>query len=171
MANEPRASDYYAILGLEQHRCAGGLKLEVVKRAYRQTLLKFHPDKSAPAQLVEMEIEKADHLTVDEISLAYKTLSDPKLRAEYDQLIAEPVKATSTGERIHRTGLETVDLDTLDYNEEQQAWTRACRCGDILGFVVTETELELNIDVGELTVGCKGCSLWLRVLFSVEDDG
>lgn len=37
------------------------------------------------------------------------------------------------------------------------------------GYVVTEDELEKNLEDRELIVGCRGCSLWLRVLFSVEE--
>ncbi|KAK5107817.1 hypothetical protein LTR62_000631 [Meristemomyces frigidus] len=160
-------SDYYEILGLmTRQRDAAILDPGLLKRAYRQALLRHHPDKGGVQPGTQA---RAHGVTVDEISLAYKTLSDPKARAEYDRLHRHEVNVVSG--RVHRTGLESVDLDSLDYREESQIWTRSCRCGDTAGFVVTESELEHNIDEGELTVGCKGCSLWLRVLYSAEEDG
>jgi diphthamide biosynthesis protein 4 len=72
-------------------------------------------------------------------------------------------------DKVFRTGLDTVDLDDLIFDEGKELWTRGCRCGDDAGFVVTEAELELNAEDGELIIGCRGCSLWLRVLFGVEE--
>lgn len=81
------------------------------------------------------------------------------------------------------TGMEIVDLEELDFegggleNENENdatatenIWKRACRCGSIPAFVVTEAELEKAADEGELVTGCKGCSLWLKVMFTVDDD-
>jgi diphthamide biosynthesis protein 4 len=63
-----------------------------------------------------------------------------------------------------------VDLDDLVYDEAEVTWHRSCRCGDDRGFLIRETDLEEASDIGELHVGCKGCSLWLRVLFGVVEE-
>ena len=58
--------------------------------------------------------------------------------------------------------------------EEEMKWTRACRCGDDEGFVITEEELDgaMERGEGEVLVGCGGCSLWVRVGFGVlEGEG
>ena len=69
-------------------------------------------------------------------------------------------------------GLETVDLDDLDYDEEGGgAWYRGCRCGSVRGFRVTEEDLEKEVENGDVVVGCVGCSLWLRVTFQAATDG
>ncbi|PSN60513.1 hypothetical protein BS50DRAFT_451313, partial [Corynespora cassiicola Philippines] len=72
-------------------------------------------------------------------------------------------------------GLELLDLSDFVEGEEGGAdggleWTRACRCGDEGGFRIREGELEEAEGVGEkeVLVGCRGCSLWVRVGFEVE---
>jgi diphthamide biosynthesis protein 4 len=118
--------------------------------------------------------------TVDQITLAFSTLSDPKSRAAYDASLAvdhySAIKGTDGNRdgKDWKTGIETVDLDDLEVCEEEnveQVWYRGCRCGDEKGFVVRERDLEDAAQDGEVTVGCKGCSLWLKVLFGVVEDG
>lgn len=159
-------SNHYERLGLAPRPRDSTLSAEAIKHAYRQALLLHHPDKLQERQKKDLS---QPLISVDQITIAYKVLSDPELRAEYDfALLHEASNAREQG-RVHQTGLETVDLDTLDFQDDSETWTRSCRCGDPKGFIVSELELEKHIDEGELTVGCRGCSLWLRVLFSVED--
>lgn len=66
-------------------------------------------------------------------------------------------------------GIETVDFEDLVFNADHGKWTRSCRCGSDPAYVVSESELEKNIEYGKLIAGCKGCSHWLKVLFTVED--
>ena len=96
-------------------------------------------------------------------------LGDVKARAEYDRELARTPEVKGTGKVEFRTGVETVDLDDLE--EGEGVWWRGCRCGDDKGFEVQEEDLEAAIKEGEVSVGCKGCSLWLRVLFGVVDEG
>jgi len=65
--------DYYEILGLSK-----GASVEVIKKAYRQLALKYHPDRNA-------ENKKEAEEKFKEISEAYAVLSDDKKRATYDQ--------------------------------------------------------------------------------------
>jgi diphthamide biosynthesis protein 4 len=58
-----------------------------------------------------------------------------------------------------------------DDETSEQIWYRSCRCGDERGFVIMESDLEDAAQEGEIRVGCTGCSLWLRVLFGVVEDG
>lgn len=64
-----------------------------------------------------------------------------------------------------------VDLEDLGCDEsgEEIVWFRECRCGDERGFLVSEDELEKEVEHGEIVVGCRGCSLWLKVLFAAEE--
>lgn len=135
--------------------------------------------------------------TIDEITEAYRVLGNASERAKYD---VELRKWKTMNNHLHQhhhqadviittrhTGMEIVDLEELDFegggleNEENEnasatatatgnIWKRACRCGSIPAFVVTEAELEKSADEGELVTGCKGCSLWLKVMFTVDDD-
>lgn len=75
--------------------------------------------------------------------------------------------AGEKGKQAFRTGVETVDLDDFEFDESRIVWYRSCRCGDERGFTIEETDLEEAAEDGELNVGCKGCSLWLKVLYGV----
>lgn len=131
----------------------------LLKKAYHRALLLHHPDKlgSQPA---------GPQFTVDQITTAYITLSTPQLRQEYEK---ELVVSTSTiiGGVDEGKVLQAVDLDDFDYDEQGERWTRACRCGEGEGFVITEEHLAAGDDV----VGCCGCSLWVKVGYEVVYDG
>ena len=163
--------DHYKILGLPSPSNKNhDVTPHDIKLAYRRALLHYHPDKSS-IQLLDEAQSDTPNYTVDQITIAYKTLIDPKRRSEYDQ--SARLDATSTGlifERSH-PGLETIDLDELALDEENNIWYRGCRCGNKKGYSISEEELEKDAEQGEVITGCRGCSLWLRVTFATVDDG
>lgn len=132
-----------------------------IRLAYRRALLLHHPDKS-PSPSPSSSRRSAP--TIDAITTAYKTLIDPLTRSDYDRSLTT---ASSSRLKPSYPGLETVDLDDMGYDEEEQMWYRRCRCGKEGIYVVTEEELELNAEFGETITPCQGCSLWLRVTFAV----
>lgn len=195
--------DYYQILNLPFTSNPSDISKQQMKIAYHKALLRHHPDKARTItpNISESRNELA-HLhrqtheyessvrpgtdtpknqrqhpqeiyTIDEITTAYKTLSTPSLRAEYDRTLRldrAQIAREKTGDVFH-TGLEVVDLEDLTCDEsmpEGVVWFRGCRCGDERGFCVTELELEREVEAGEILVGCRGCSLWCKVLFAVE---
>ncbi|KAB8265803.1 CSL zinc finger-domain-containing protein [Aspergillus pseudonomiae] len=175
--------DYYEILNIQSTGTTAQLSKQQLKLAYHKALLKHHPDKaSSVAKSPELPQSNQDlprdskTYTIDEITTAYKTLSDPQLRAEYDRALrldrAKVVEREKTGAVFH-TGLEVVDLEDLACEEEGDSafWYRGCRCGDEKGFLVSEEDLEREAEHGEIVIGCRGCSLWMKVLFAVEEDG
>ncbi|EFQ99653.1 diphthamide biosynthesis protein 4 [Nannizzia gypsea CBS 118893] len=198
------AISHYEILGLPHPPVS--LRKQDVKAAYHRTLLQYHPDKSGPSipSPPGGESEKQESLsgdlntpksaetrTVDQITTAYKVLSNPAAKAEYDQfLLLSGFRAASANidrngdedDSIFRTGLEVLDLDDMametvvcqpDGDREQEAietWYRGCRCGDEKGFMVTEEDLEKEVEKGEIFIGCRGCSLWAKVVFAVHED-
>lgn len=193
----PLVADYYQILSLPFAGSSNSLSKQQIKLAYHKALLKHHPDKAraitqdthipqnGPSMSTGNNFSTRSNegstqqrtYTIDEITTAYKTLSDPTLRAEYDRsLRLDRVKIAErekTGD-VFYTGLEVVDLEDLACDEgdgENLVWYRGCRCGDERGFLVSEKELEKEVEHGEIVVGCRGCSLWLKVLFAVEDEG
>jgi diphthamide biosynthesis protein 4 len=76
--------------------------------------------------------------------------------------------------------LEIFDLDDMEVETTRQqghgietaettVWYRGCRCGDEKGFLVREEDLEREAERGEVMVGCRGCSLWAKVMFAVDE--
>ena len=147
--------------------------LSTIKSAYHRALLVHHPDKSSHRSLPSTA--SRPKYTIDQISQAYRTLSDLKSRLSFDQrLRLHPQLFTvNTDSTISVPGVtpnsEMVDLDDLVYDDEQRLWYRGCRCGQKRGFIVTENHLETHSGEGEALVGCAGCSLWIKVLFAVEE--
>ncbi|RDL34559.1 uncharacterized protein BP5553_07687 [Venustampulla echinocandica] len=167
--------NYYEILGLPkdfQHE--SDIPTQTLRSAYRRALLQNHPDKTPLAK--PSVNTKGSVYTIDQIAEAFNVLSIPRARAEYNKELKLQNGSTNIGgvqgRQAFHTGVETLDLDDLEADEAQGIWYRSCRCGDGRGFLVTEDDLEEAADDGELHVGCRGCSLWLKVLFGViEDDG
>lgn len=161
---------------------------KIIKQAYHRALLRHHPDKNnAPhrtgtaAAAATTTSSSSPPPTVDQISRAYTTLSHSAERTAYDRHLALTRRPTGPssggggeGDATFQTGIETVDLDDLDYTEDDARattrWHRGCRCGNEQGFAFGEDDLEEAGDLGELVVGCQDCSLWLRVCFAVVED-
>jgi DnaJ-class molecular chaperone len=67
--------DYYEILEVSEKASA-----EVIERVYKVLAKKYHPDVASS----DMPQAEADE-KMKRINMAYETLSDPVLRAKYDQ--------------------------------------------------------------------------------------
>ena len=72
---------HYELIGVESSADA-----ETIKKAFRKEIAKYHPDKVTHlgAEFQEMASERAAELTA-----AYKILSDPGARAEYDEALRD----------------------------------------------------------------------------------
>ncbi|XID74511.1 DnaJ C-terminal domain-containing protein [Alkanindiges sp. WGS2144] len=68
--------NYYEILGLTR-----GASTDDIKKSYRKLVRKYHPDVSKESNAAEK---------MQEINLAYETLTDEAKRAEYDQMLDNP---------------------------------------------------------------------------------
>lgn len=68
--------NYYEILGLQR-----GASTDEIKKSYRKLVRKYHPD-------VSKEPDAADKM--QQINLAYETLTDDTKRAEYEQMLDNP---------------------------------------------------------------------------------
>lgn len=195
-SNTVSREDHYTILNLPFP--SSNLSKQQLKLAYHRALLRHHPDKTQtsdqdqnPSTRPTLNHNDGPIYTIDEITTAYKTLADPALRAEYDRALRldrlKIVEREKTGAVFH-TGLEVVDLEDLGFEEGNETeapggdddfdndttetgsfWYRGCRCGDEKGFVLTEEDLEREAEHGEIVVGCRGCSLWMKVLFAVDN--
>ncbi|KAI0851517.1 hypothetical protein F5Y00DRAFT_229980 [Daldinia vernicosa] len=199
ISNTSAEPTLYDILSLTPKHLAGQAGIaqqqKIVKQAYHRALLKYHPDKSAsgnppegsrtstptpsastststpskpgPKQTSQPRIT----YTVDQIQHAYAVLSDRKQRADYDRALrTAPSQRPSQSSSSFQTGVETVDLDDLAFDERTGVYYRPCRCGNARGYAFTEDNLEEFEDDGVLMVECLDCSLWIRVLFAAADD-
>ncbi|KAI1357011.1 hypothetical protein F5Y01DRAFT_9528 [Xylaria sp. FL0043] len=125
--------------------------------------------------------------TIDQITHAYSVLSDARQRKEYDRQLlltsqshshshSSSTSFSSTAEQKHsvstrfHTGVETVDLDDLGFDERSGVYFGSCRCGNARGFQFTEAQLEEYEEDLVLMVQCLDCSLWMRVLFDAAED-
>lgn len=172
MSSSP--SSHYRVLGLPFSPSGLHITSQDVKKAYRRALLQHHPDKldalNPPRKThLHLSTSSSTEYTIDDISLAYKTLSDPRARAEYDRelCLRQQAPRNQGADGNAQTGLETVDLDDLNYDEGRNVWYLGCRCGEDRGFMVTEEELDREKEHGEVVTGCRGCSLWRKVLFQI----
>ena len=162
--------NYYDILALPSPLASReNFNEQDVKQAYHKALLRHHPDKHGSISSVGSP--SAPALTIDDITIAYKVLSNPQSRSTYDgSLRAEHWRSElNVAKTMIRS--EIIDLDDLEYDEEQGAWYRACRCGNDRGYLITEEELEREAEHGEIVTGCSGCSLWLKVSFQKVEGG
>ncbi|KAK5943592.1 hypothetical protein PMZ80_004600 [Knufia obscura] len=172
VAKSSEKSDYYTILGLPVPKRPGTaqLPLDTLKSAYRRTLLLHHPDKVAAQQASQKAALSPDrYFTVDQIAEAYETLSDPVSRSRYDEdLLKNKARLLARGRSKSGAGLETFDLEDLDYNDSSQKWSKKCRCGG--SYSVSEQELEEVASEGEVVATCHGCSLCIRIIFDTVDE-
>jgi len=73
-----QSMDHYSILGIEK-----GATLDQIRRAYYKTAKEFHPDKHFYISSGTLKSKLSEVFFY--ITEAYKTLSDPKLREQYNQ--------------------------------------------------------------------------------------
>ncbi|EGZ76267.1 hypothetical protein NEUTE2DRAFT_49536 [Neurospora tetrasperma FGSC 2509] len=170
----------YEILSLSP--TTSDLTPAIIKQAYRRALLTHHPDNHPPPKT-----KKPISYTIDQISLAYTTLSSPTLRTQYDASLrrlaassrTHPTTTLGKGNVVEdfQTGIDTIDLDDMVFvpsysnnGKEKDTWYRPCRCGNERGFALTEEDLEENADLGEVLVQCADCTIWLRVCYVVAEN-
>jgi molecular chaperone DnaJ len=77
-------SDYYEVLGLSRNATQ-----DEIKKAYRKSALKYHPDRNPGDKQAEKQFK--------EISEAYEVLGDEKKRQIYDQYGADALKQGGMG--------------------------------------------------------------------------
>ncbi|KAI1454388.1 hypothetical protein F4805DRAFT_324963 [Annulohypoxylon moriforme] len=191
---EPTLYDILALTPKHLEGQAGAAQQQkIVKQAYHRALLKHHPDKSAngpsspssstptpnspnskPSPKAHSKQSSGSRgqpritYTVDQIQQAYAVLSSATKRREYDRVLRASPSQRQT--QSFQTGVETVDLDDVSFDERTGVYFRSCRCGNARGYAFTEENLEEFEEDGVLMVECLDCSLWVRVLFAAAED-
>ncbi|MCJ1400608.1 hypothetical protein MMC11_003814 [Xylographa trunciseda] len=158
--------NHYEVLALPESTHARRLlSQEDIKHAYKRALLQHHPDKSSSPETLK------PRYTIDNITAAYRVLSNPVTRSKLDRDLQIQIPPALQNTELSLSGLETIDLDDLDYDEAEGLWYRSCRCGNQRGYLISEHDLAKEAAHGEIIAGCGGCSLWLKVLFQLAEEG
>jgi diphthamide biosynthesis protein 3 len=58
---------------------------------------------------------------------------------------------------------DDVEIEDMEWNEDIQAFTYPCPCGDL--FQITKEDLK----IGEEIARCPSCSLYITVIYNLED--
>ncbi|KAI1612307.1 cytochrome c peroxidase [Exophiala viscosa] len=164
---EERQPTHYDVLQLDRHADWSRLTLDNIKAAYRRALLIHHPDKTIISSRPAQPTPTCTY-SIDDIAVAYEVLSDPAKRRAYDATLDTPNGSVLTEKSAH-IGVEAFDLEDLNYDETESIWSKSCRCGDEHGYILTESDLERESQHGEVYVGCRGCSLFIKVLFGLQE--
>ncbi|AOW05044.1 Diphthamide biosynthesis protein 4 [Yarrowia lipolytica] len=162
--------NHYTILGLSEPPHVPELTSADLKTAYKQALLKNHPDKLQEREAYTGSVQ------ITAITTAYACLSNSKLKKEYDLSLKNGANGVKSG-----PGSDVFDLTELEEREDADgmfSWYKPCRCGEAGGYVLTEEHLENNekyyegVDVQfhEIVVQCGTCSLWITVQYGVEEE-
>lgn len=156
----------YQVLGFDKPSAQEYAEIppDKIKQAYHSSLLAHHPDKQLSSPTTPAN---ASHL-IPALKSAYAVLSDPAQRSAYDKTLSRPGSLSSAP----RSAGAVIDLAAMHCDEtdpDQIKWTRPCRCGDAGGYVLTETDLEANGSARAIMVQCAGCSLWIEVVYDVEE--
>ncbi|OBZ87076.1 protein DPH4 [Choanephora cucurbitarum] len=122
---------------------------DLIKQRFQRLILQHHPDKRS---------ENEDDTQAQRILKAWDVLRDSSSRKEYD--IELEIQRNKKDMAISAE----VDLDEMEYTEEEKTFSLVCRCSG--EYLITEDELEEGIDV----IGCNNCSLRIRVLYDVVDE-
>ncbi|CAK8530281.1 unnamed protein product [Lathyrus sativus] len=101
----------YKILCLSSNRATA----DEIKRAYRRMALQYHPDVCHD----RMKKEESTRMFV-QVNAAYKTLSDPKLKEEYDSKLLGDLRRSKWMEQI-------VELNRRSQRGEGGASSWGCR--------------------------------------------
>jgi len=178
-----KGPNLYEVLGIPSLSSCETLTQKEITSAYRRTLLHHHPDKANTSAVAEQSLSKdipaAAKYSVDTICLARNILTSPSQRREYNRkllndkvLFEDNASAEQEYAFLHPIAVDALDLDEMVYSDHTQTWTRPCRCGNTQAFEVSEQDLmeESTGEIGELVVGCGGCSLHVRIVFRAAEE-
>ena len=99
-------TNYYDLLGVEV-----GASFEQIKDGYRRQAMKWHPDRNPTNKIEAGERFKA-------ISTAYRVLSDPRQRSEYDSWLGAQDTSRAETHESEPSGSGPSDADTQLFFEQ-----------------------------------------------------
>ncbi|XP_059147538.1 DPH4 homolog isoform X2 [Physella acuta] len=128
-----------------------GATVEELKKAYTQLILKYHPDKTP--QKHNLPASQTNTEKFIQVDRAWKILSDPELRAQFDAKWYERSLVQDLPIQ------ETVHIKDFDFDSCENVYTYPCRCGSC--YVLSELESQVRFDI----VCCETCSLTVQVIY------
>jgi diphthamide biosynthesis protein 3 len=78
------------------------------------------------------------------------------------ECVAERRKRQEPGAES-KMSYDDVEIEDMEWNDEIQAFTYPCPCGDL--FQITKEDLK----IGEEIARCPSCSLYITVIYNLED--
>lgn len=132
---------HYEILGVSPQSST-----EHIKTAYRNAILKHHPDKAGAGNA----------LSFIDVQKAFETLSDGGRRKEYDQLIA----VEDAKQNVQIDDIISMDAMELQVIDSKEYFTHCCRCGGTFAMALEDFE---NC-ISPLLLPCTTCSLYIKVI-------
>jgi diphthamide biosynthesis protein 4 len=135
--------DFYQLLSVSRDASASDIKI-----AYHRALLLFHPDKNGAQRSADSPTTPS--ISISQIKEAYRILSTPNLRAEYNS----PRHVTSA---LGPRPAQVISLDDFEEGVDRDMWYYNCRCGGV--YRIASSEME----EGHHLVGCNSCSevIWV----------
>ncbi|CBQ70738.1 related to Acetylcholinesterase precursor [Sporisorium reilianum SRZ2] len=139
-----------------------------IRTAYLSLVRQHHPDK-LQQQGTPVDANLLDPLPHDalirQLNHAYKVLSDPSQRGQYDRSLAAAAAASAQHTQPRISGV--VDFEAFQLLEHSGAvrFSYACRCG--YAYVLAEEQVHARVDV----VGCDGCSENICVRYDDDEVG
>ncbi|KAM6973305.1 dnaJ homolog subfamily C member 24 [Aplochiton taeniatus] len=148
MSSDVAQKDWYSVLGA----CPTD-GMQALKQSYQRLALLYHPDRQGP----DVSPAEAQHRLQRflEVDLAWKTLSDPLAKRQYDlQRRASELNQSWPVEC-------RMDLDEMTWDQDSELYTYGCRCGG--QFCVGKEEVEQQEEEQGAIVCCDTCSLSIEV--------
>lgn len=125
--------------------CTADDSFEVLKKAYHELILMYHPDKSN---------DQNNCRKFHEINTAWNILRDPISRKKYDTVLFQAV--IDSQKLIY----DTIELKNIHFDEESKCYYYPCRCGVDFSFYKSDSLDRVN----NFVVDCDNCSLCLFIL-------
>jgi diphthamide biosynthesis protein 3 len=118
------------------------INLTMLKENYRILALKYHPDHNFDS------VESTEQFKI--------------IHASYEILI-DHISKNGTIITPTTTVYDTIEIDDMDYDEDEQIYYYPCPCGD--QFTITVAEMY----EGENIAKCSSCTLMIRIIYDVKD--
>ncbi|XP_071809610.1 dnaJ homolog subfamily C member 24-like [Asterias amurensis] len=145
--SETSSGGLYSILGAKPDA-----SYKELKACYQKAILQCHPDK-LPRSVSE-EDRSAAKQQFSKVDMAWRTLCNDASRKAYD--------VTQTEQKLRKPFPvnEQVFLEDMEWQEDDEVYTHACRCGG--EYIANDNDVEQNY----LIISCNTCTLSIQLVIN-----